>query len=77
MATSATAKRSSDAAPMVPGRCCDREVRRVDIVAPQSTLTFTFCAGCESSRWFRDGVLVDRDDLGLAAMTGWSRRRVA
>jgi hypothetical protein len=74
---SATLKRPADASTTVPGRCCEREVRRVDIVTPESTLTFTFCGGCESARWFRDGVLVDRDELGLSEMTGWSRSRVA
>jgi hypothetical protein len=73
----ATLKRPTDAAATVPDRCCGREVRSIDIATPEATLTFTFCGGCEAARWFRDGVQVERDDLGLSAMTGWARSRVA
>jgi hypothetical protein len=77
--TSATAtlNRPVEAMATVPSSCCGREVRRVDVLTPESTLTFTFCGGCEIPRWFRDGDPIDRHDLGVSALTGWSRRRAA
>jgi hypothetical protein len=74
---STTLERPADAVTTVPSRCCEREVRQVDVITPESMLTFTFCSGCETPRWFRDGVPIDRDDLELSGLTGWSRRRAA
>jgi hypothetical protein len=76
-AAGTTLERPADAATTLPSRCCQREVRRVDVITPDSKLTFTFCSRCETPRWFRAGVPIDRDDLELSGLTGWSRRRAA
>jgi hypothetical protein len=57
--------------------CCGAELRRIDIDAGTSTLTFTFCGRCELSQWFADGVPIDRDDATKLAARMPTRRRSA
>jgi hypothetical protein len=55
--------------------CCGVRLRRIDIDTGTSSLTFTFCGKCESTRWFTDGVALSRDNATkLAGSTPGGRR---
>jgi hypothetical protein len=54
--------------------CCGTRLRRIDIDAGSSSLTFTFCGRCEHMSWFSDGVPVSRDDATTLAGSMPSRR---
>jgi hypothetical protein len=54
--------------------CCGTRLRRIDIDAGSSSLTFTFCGRCEHMNWFSDGVPVTRDDAKVLAGAMPSRR---
>jgi hypothetical protein len=57
--------------------CCGARLRRIDIDAGPSSLTFTFCGRCEQMRWFSNGVPVTRDDATTLAGSMPSRRAAA
>lgn len=42
--------------------CCSRPLRRLEINAPGSPVSLLLCARCDSKRWVRDGVVIDRAD---------------
>jgi hypothetical protein len=61
-------------APIVPV-CCGARLRRIDIDTGTSSLTFTFCGKCESTRWFTNGAALSRDSATkLAGSTPGGRR---
>ena len=53
--------------------CCSRPLRRLEINAPGSPVSLLLCARCDTKRWVRDGVVIDRADALLALGTVPSR----
>jgi hypothetical protein len=65
-----------NARPTAAHLCCGRRLRRVDIDASGSAVTFTYCGKCENVQWFSDGTPVSRADLvPLVRAIPVSRRR--
>jgi hypothetical protein len=55
--------------------CCGTRLRRIDIDAGASMLTFTFCGRCERMEWFANGAHIDR--AGATGLLTPTRRRAA
>lgn len=55
--------------------CCGQRPKRIDIRSGDSTLSLSYCGGCESMRWFKDGLPTDDDSLlGALQTTGLEPR---
>lgn len=55
--------------------CCGRRPREINIDITTGRVTVTFCATCETRRWYRDGRTVELAEATEAFSSRWNRKR--
>jgi hypothetical protein len=42
--------------------CCGRRLKQVGVGRSRAEMSFTYCDGCDSMRWFRDDLPINGND---------------